>query len=272
MTQAWTTSGARRPVTVVQVPLHTITQVKTVDSDGYEGVQLGIEERKAKHTSKSMQTKAQKIGLKTFPKLYKEVRMKVSEDLKVGNTLSVQDVLTPGDMVNVASRSKGRGFAGVVKRYGFKGGPKTHGQSDRLRAPGSIGQGTTPGRVYPGKRMAGHYGQERFTIKNLTVLKVDVVTNTVWLSGPIPGGKNTLVTIKKTGTNKKFVPLLEEVIEASSTLTESNVAPISKEDAESTSSQAKVASSQTPAEKKDEEKLSKQEKIDEQETTPESDK
>lgn len=127
---------------------------------------------------------------------------------KARDLLKASEVLKPGDIVDVIGVSKGKGFAGVVKRHHFKGGPRTHGQSDRERAPGSIGQTTTPGRVYKGKRMAGRMGHERVTIKNLRV--VDVSDNFLLIKGLVPGPKNSLVMVKKVGEDKKFVPLYKE--------------------------------------------------------------
>ena len=117
-------------------------------------------------------------------------------------------------MINVTGVPKGKGYAGVVKRHHFKGGPRTHGQSDRERAPGSIGQTTTPGRVYKGKRMAGRMGHETATIRNLEVL--DVSADLILVKGLVPGGRNTLIILKKVGENKKFVPLYKEIDEEES--------------------------------------------------------
>lgn len=122
----------------------------------------------------------------------------------------VSNVLKPGDVVDVRGVSKGKGFAGVVKRHHFKGGPRTHGQSDRERAPGSIGQTTTPGRVYRGKRMAGRMGQEKVTVKNLRI--VDIRDDLIFLKGLVPGARNSVVSIKKKGEDKKFIPLYQENI------------------------------------------------------------
>lgn len=116
--------------------------------------------------------------------------------------------LQGGDLVKVSGVSKGKGFTGVVKRWGFKGGPKTHGQSDRQRAPGSIGQTTTPGRVYKGKKMAGHKGNVKVTISGLTVMAYQNDAKMLWIKGIVPGPKKGKLKIKKYGTNKKFVPLL----------------------------------------------------------------
>ena len=127
----------------------------------------------------------------------KEIRLEKLEEYKVGDIIKIEDIIKPGDIVNVSGISKGRGFAGVMKRWGFHGGPRTHGQSDRERAPGSIGQGTDPGRVHKGKKMPGRYGNQKFTIRNLTILYMDANKQEITLSGPIPGSKNTLITINK---------------------------------------------------------------------------
>ena len=129
---------------------------------------------------------------------------------KPGEILTVERVFSPGDIVSVTGTSKGKGFAGVVKRHHFKGGPKTHGQSDRHRAPGSIGQSTTPGRVFKGKRMAGRMGSERVTLQNLTVVDIDQENKKLYIAGLVPGHKNALLFIVRSGENKKFVPLISD--------------------------------------------------------------
>ncbi len=129
-----------------------------------------------------------------------------------GTAITVSDVFVPGDIVDVTGISKGKGFAGGVKRWGFKGGPRTHGQSDRERAPGSLGQTTTPGRVYKGKKMAGRMGQETVTVKNLEVIEV-TADGMLLIKGLVPGSLNSIVVVKKMGTNKKFVPLYREIVE-----------------------------------------------------------
>ena len=145
-------------------------------------------------------------NLKVAPRFLREIRVDEVLDLpKVGETINASDVLKAGDIVDVTGVSKGKGYAGVVKRHHFKGGPRTHGQSDRERAPGSIGQTTTPGRVYKGKRMAGRMGHENVTIKNQII--ADVLDNLVLIKGLVPGPKNGLISIKKVGEGKKFVPL-----------------------------------------------------------------
>jgi ribosomal protein L3 len=129
----------------------------------------------------------------------------------LGDVIKASEVFKPGDVVNVTGISKGKGYAGGVKRYHFRGGPRTHGQSDRERAPGAIGSTTTPGRVYKGKRMAGKMGHEQVTVKNLKIIAVD--DNFILVKGLVPGGRNTLLMLKKTGEDKKFVPLYAEKVE-----------------------------------------------------------
>lgn len=211
MQQAFTQTGVRVSVTVVKTGQNVITQVKTAKKDRYKALQLGFGSRKIKNTTKPLlgHLKAiQKEG-KT-PRFLREVKVDEGE-FKVGDVIKPSDVLKPGDIVQATGTSKGKGFAGVVKRWGFAGGPKTHGQSDRQRAPGSIGLGTTPGRVVKGKKMAGRMGGERVTVKNLTVLKVDEEKGELWLSGPVPGPRRTLLLVKKTGENKKFEELTGEI-------------------------------------------------------------
>lgn len=205
-TQKFLEDGRRIPVTSIAVSANAILQVKTDTKEGYNAVQLGF--GKKKKPTKSLVGHVKKAGLQDAPKIVREVRLD-TELPSLGEAITVSAVFKPGDVVKVSGISKGKGFAGVVKRYKFRGGPKTHGQSDRLRAPGSIGQTTTPGRVYKGKRMAGRMGSEMKSVTNLTVVGVDEVSNVLLVSGLIPGHKNTFVTIKKTGEKKKFIPLLQ---------------------------------------------------------------
>lgn len=203
--QSFLSDDRRIPVTKVSVLDNPVVMVKTKDKNGYSSIQLGFGIRKK--SNKSLLGQARGANLKSAPRFFREVRADEQELPKVGDYVKALDVLKPGDIVDVKGVSKGKGYAGVVKRHHFKGGPRTHGQSDRERAPGSIGQTTTPGRVYKGKRMAGRMGHENVTIKNLEVL--DVLENLVLIKGLIPGAKNSLVVIKKVGENKKFVPLYE---------------------------------------------------------------
>jgi len=203
--QKFLEDGRRIPVTVIAVSQNAIVQIKTQEKDGYSAVQIGFGTKKK--PTKALAGHAKKAGLQAAPYLVREV--KVSGDIPVaGEMIAVATEFAPGDVVKVSGTSKGKGFAGVVKRYNFRGGPKTHGQSDRHRAPGSIGQGTTPGRVYRGKRMAGRMGGVEVSVTNLTVVDIDSEANTLLVAGLIPGNKNGLVTITKTGEKKKFVPLL----------------------------------------------------------------
>ncbi|MBI4058980.1 50S ribosomal protein L3 [Candidatus Microgenomates bacterium] len=208
MSQAWSEDGRRIPTTLIQAGPLVVTQIKAHDRDGYEAVQLGLGERKIKNISKAVlgHLKGATKGEKVAPRFLREIKQP-AEDLKVGDEVKASDVISPGDLVKVIGISKGKGFAGVVRRYHFAGGPRTHGQSDRERAPGSIGQTTTPGRVYKGKRMAGRMGSDRVTIRNLVVLSVKD-NGEVLLSGPVPGNKDSLVTITKIGQIKDFSPLV----------------------------------------------------------------
>lgn len=178
-----------------------VTQIKNMDKDGYNALQLGLSTRKIKNTSKPLQghlRKVRKDEAKSLPRYLKEVRLESVDGIEVGNEIKVSDVLKVGDTVTVTGISNGKGFASGIKRYGFRGGPRTHGQSDRERAPGSVGQTTTPGRVYRGKRMAGNMGREQVTIKNLKVISVKEDSNEIEISGQVPGSVGTLLTIVKT--------------------------------------------------------------------------
>lgn len=191
MSQVFLEDGRMVPVTVVQAGPCTVTQVKTGDKDGYVAVQLGFGDKKRANRPTRGHLK------KTGPFRYlREVPADDVEGVNPGQTIRV-DVFDSGDKVDVTGTSKGRGFQGVVKRHGFAGGPRTHGQSDRWRAPGSIGGGTTPGRVYKGKRMAGHMGNQRVTVQKLEVVQVDVERNLLLIKGATPGSPNGLLLIRK---------------------------------------------------------------------------
>jgi len=194
--------GFRVPVTKVTAGPCVVTQIKKMDRDGYWAIQLGFSSKRAKNTSKPLQghlNKSKNSELKTnnFPRYLREVRVDKEPEFKIGDEIEVSDIFSPGDVVAVTGVSKGKGFAGVVKRHHFRGGPRTHGQSDRERAPGSIGQTTTPGRVYKGKRMAGRMGGEQVTVKNLHIISVNPEGGVVEVSGQIPGNPGSLVSIKK---------------------------------------------------------------------------
>lgn len=225
-TQAFLTDGTRVPVTVVSVTPNPVIAVKTQEKDGYIAVQMGQGVRK--HATKQQKGHATKgAKLDYAPYFVREVRMTADAQLPaVGDMVEVATVLEAGDIVDVQGHSKGKGFAGGVKRYHFKGGPRTHGQSDRERAPGSIGQTTTPGRVYKGKRMAGKMGNETVTVKNLEV--VDVTADGVLIKGLVPGIKGAYIVITKVGKNKKAVPMLkaeEPKVEEAPAQEQAEVAP-----------------------------------------------
>ncbi len=191
--QTFTEDGKRIPVTLIEAGPCWVTQV--TDMGGYRAIQLGF--GNIKHPSKPLMGHMKKAGLEVKPRFLRTIRDTSSGETKAGTEIKVADVFKVGDKVRVIGTSKGKGFAGVVKRHHFKGGPRTHGQSDRERAPGSIGQTTTPGRVYRGKRMAGHMGAATVTVTGLKVTAVDPVTNTLTIKGVIPGGKKALVLIAK---------------------------------------------------------------------------
>jgi large subunit ribosomal protein L3 len=195
--------GTRVPVTLVEAGKCIVSQVKDDKKDGYFAVQLAFGEKKLKNTTKPLQGHLKSLvkGEKA-PRYLREIRLDKKPDLKVGDEIDAFEVFKVGDLVSVTGVSKGKGFAGVVKRWRFAGGPKTHGQSDRHRAPGSIGQGTTPGRVYKGKKMAGRMGQDKVTIKNLVVVSVDKEKGLLGLSGPVPGKRGDLLIISKIGSGK----------------------------------------------------------------------
>lgn len=194
--------GYRIPVTKVLVDPCVVTQTKSQTQDGYWAVQLGMGSRKAKNTSKPLQGHLKKITnsklqIPNFPRYLREIRLDKEPEQKAGDQIRPEDIFKVGDVVSVKGISKGKGFAGVVKRWHFAGGPKTHGQSDRQRAPGSIGGTTTPGRVYRGKHMAGRMGGDTITVKNLHIVSVDPEKNELSVSGPIPGRSGSLIFLTK---------------------------------------------------------------------------
>ena len=196
-TRCWAGSTPARwgkgPPTVVEAGPCIVTQVKTKETDGYEAVQLGFGDVKRRNKPLSGHLKNSRLS-----RYLREVAADDTGEFEVGQTFSV-DIFQAGEKVDIIGRSKGRGFAGVMKRWGFKGGPRTHGQSDRARAPGSIGGGTTPGRVYKGLKMGGHMGNRRITVKGLEIIEVDTERNLLLIKGGIPGAPNSLVQIRRTG-------------------------------------------------------------------------
>jgi large subunit ribosomal protein L3 len=195
MTQVFQDDGTMVAVSVLAIEPNTVTRLRTTDRDGYTAVQLGAD-------SGRKVTKPVAGQLKELPKdaaspgTLREFRVDSVDDYSVGQTLAVADLFNAGDIVDVTGVSKGKGFAGHIKRHNFHRGPKSHG-SDHHREPGSIGPGTTPGRVYRGLRMAGHMGDETATIKKLRVVRTDPERNLLLVKGTLPGARGSLIIVKK---------------------------------------------------------------------------
>ena len=204
MSQIFDESGVVTPVTIIEAGPCYVTQVKTEKKDGYTAVQIGFSEIKESRLSKGQKghlgllTKGRGRKKGNIPALryLREFRTKDAAEHTVGQALTVEQ-FESGERVDVTGKSKGKGFAGVVKRYGFGGGIKTHGQSDRWRAPGSIGGTSGTARVFKGKRMPGRMGGERFTAQNLQVVRIDAERNLIAVKGSVPGAKGSLVVIRK---------------------------------------------------------------------------
>lgn len=225
MTQAWTTTGKRLAVTRCKVEPNVVVGTQPAAPAGQQILEIGYGPKKLKNVPKPLRARLEKSGFSMGVRQVQGVMVSTADatadsaapssaetdtatpaasGFTVGQTIAIDQVLTVGDVVKVQGTTKGRGFAGAMKRHGFHGGPKTHGQSDRGRAVGSIGAGTTPGRVLKGQRMPGHYGVETQTVANLVVLKVDVANQEVWLSGPVPGATKGMIKIIKTGAQTKI--------------------------------------------------------------------
>jgi large subunit ribosomal protein L3 len=194
MTQIFDDEGVAVPVTVIEAGPCYVTQVRLPERDGYSAVQLGFSEVKPKRLTGGQMGHLKRNSLPPL-RILREFRVKES-DVNEGDKVTVESFAV-GEHVDVIGTSKGKGFQGAVKRYHFKGGPKTHGQSDRLRGPGSRGSGTTPGRVYKGARGPGHMGDDRVTAQGLKVVLVDAERNLIAVKGPVPGAKGGLVLIKE---------------------------------------------------------------------------
>ncbi|MEJ5203138.1 MAG: 50S ribosomal protein L3 [Anaerolineales bacterium] len=196
MAQIFDEDGVAIPVTLIEAGPCYVTQVRLPEKDGYSAVQLGFEETKPKRLTGGELGHLKRNSLNLPPlRFLREFRVK-NPEVSEGDVVKV-DVFNVGERVDVVGTSKGRGFQGGVKRYHFKGGPKTHGQSDRHRAPGSRSSGTTPGRVYKGSRGPGHMGNDRVTAQNLKVAIVDPERNLIGVKGAIPGARGGLVLIKE---------------------------------------------------------------------------
>lgn len=194
MTQVFSPAGEAVPVTVIELGPCVVTQVRDMDRDGYEAVQIGFGDVKPKSLTKPEQGHLAKAG--RLARYLREFGADNIDEHEVGQVLTVE-IFQPGQIIDVTGTSKGRGFQGVVKRHGFRGGPKTHGQSDRWRAPGSIGAGTDPGRVWKGTRMAGRMGNRRVTVQNLQVVEVLADKHILLVKGSVPGAKNGLLMVRR---------------------------------------------------------------------------
>jgi large subunit ribosomal protein L3 len=199
MTQVFIEGGRAEAVTAIEAGPCTVLQVKTMEKEGYRAAQLGFEEVKKAKSGRRGKGKEKE---KTKFKYLREFKLDESQPFEAGQKVDVS-LFKEGDTVDITGTSRGKGFAGTVKRHHFRGGPKTHGQSDRHRAPGSIGSTSTPGRVYKGMRMAGHMGSRRVTASNLEVIQADPARNLLLVKGAVPGGTNSLLLIKKSKRVKK---------------------------------------------------------------------
>ncbi|MBQ4916596.1 MAG: 50S ribosomal protein L3 [Muribaculaceae bacterium] len=195
MTSVFSADGKNIPCTVIEVGPCVVTQVKTIEKDGYEAIQLGFVEKKDKHTTAQMAGHFKKAGV--APQRYLAEFKNFDQEYKLGDVIGV-DLFEGAEFVDIAGTSKGKGYQGVVKRHGFGGvGQSTHGQHNRLRAPGSIGACSYPAKVFKGMRMAGQMGNERVTVQNLQVIKVMPENNLLLIKGSVPGCKGSIVLIEK---------------------------------------------------------------------------
>lgn len=195
MTQIFDEKGEVVPVTVIEAGPCYVTQKKTLEQDGYTAIQVGVEETKSKRLTKGQLGHLEKAGLPPLRHL-REVRLSDVDEYEIGQKLTVA-MFELGERVDVVGTSKGRGFAGTIKRHNFSRQPKTHGQSDRERAPGSIGAMMSPSRVFKGTRMAGHMGMAQVTSQNLRVILVDPERNLLAVRGSVPGANGGLVLVKQ---------------------------------------------------------------------------
>ena len=196
MTSVFGADGKNIPCTVIEAGPCVVTQIRTVEKDGYAAVQLAYDEISEKHASKALKGHFEKAGTTPKRKLV-EFKADFAQDLKLGDTLTVADIFDGVAFVDVVGTSKGRGFQGVVKRHGFAGvGGQTHGQHNRLRHPGSLGACSWPSRVFRGTRMAGHMGNQRVKVFNLEVIKVMPENNLIVVKGSVPGAKGSYVIVE----------------------------------------------------------------------------
>jgi large subunit ribosomal protein L3 len=195
MTRVFDATGNMIPVTVVKADPHSVIQVKTADKDGYVAIRVAFGDIRDKLVNKPLAGQFKKAGLGSHRHI-REMKLSEGDEYNVGDTIKV-DIFAAGEKIKVSGISKGLGFQGAIRRHNFGGGPKTHGQSDRLRAPGSIGASSYPSRVYKGQRMAGHMGNEKVTVKNLRVVGVEPEHNLLLIRGAVPGKPGGLLKIEK---------------------------------------------------------------------------
>ena len=197
MTSIFDNNGKNVPVTVIEAGPCVVTQVKTKETDGYDAIQIAYQEKKDKHTTKAMQGHFKKAGVTPKRVLREFTRFEAGHQKKYGDQLTV-DIFEEGEFIDVVGYSKGKGFQGVVKRYNFKGvNDATHGQHNRMRAPGSIGASSYPSRVFKGMRMAGHMGNERVKMINLQIMKIIPEKNILLVKGAVPGPKGSYVIVER---------------------------------------------------------------------------
>lgn len=201
MTRIFEADGHVEPVTVIEAGPCPVVQVHD-GAEGAKAVQLGFGERKAKRSTKALDGHAKSAGLETTPRFLRSIPLPADTEAKAGDTVTVE-IFSPGDKVKITGTTKGRGFQGVVKRYGFHGGPATHG-STRYRNPGSMGAGTDPSRVIKGKKLPGHMGAARHTEVGLSVVKIDAEQNLLFVRGAVPGPTNGLLVVKKQGGSGRY--------------------------------------------------------------------
>jgi len=195
MSQIFDENGSIIPVTILQAGPCCITQIKTLDNDGYDAVQIAYGDKKEKNTNKPLEGHFKKAGV-TPKKFLVEFDIVPGFDYEMGQVFNAS-IFKQGDSVKVTGTSKGRGFSGVMKRHGFGGGPKTHGQREHPRSAGSIGQASDPSRVFKGVKMPGQYGNKKMTVENLKVVKIDTENNHIFVKGAVPGSNNGMVIVNK---------------------------------------------------------------------------
>ena len=195
MTRIFDDLGSDYPVTIVEAGPCEITQIKSIENEGYSSIQMGYLEKEVRHTNKSEKGHFDKAGVPA-KKILKEFTFEELENIELGQKVTA-DIFETGDFVAVSGVSKGKGFAGHMKRHGFSGGRRSHGKNSVMRKAGSIGAGSDPSRVWLGTRMAGRFGNDRVTVKNLEVIRVDVESNLVFIKGAVPGAKNGFIYLVK---------------------------------------------------------------------------